>query len=187
MIENQPEFSHVAETQTGTGASKAEIISACEELSTVAKAEIDKWINKFPIEHKKSALIHALLFVQEENAGWLSVALMNAIAKYLELAKIEVYEVATFYSMFELKPVGKHKISVCTNISCMLRGCGATTEHLKKKLGINFGQTTKDGKFTLKEVECLAACGGAPVMQIGHNYHEHLTPEKIDNILSELE
>jgi NADH-quinone oxidoreductase subunit E len=112
---------------------------------------------------------------------------MDAVAAYLGMPKIAVYEVATFYTLFDLQPVGKHKISVCTNISCMLNGSDQIVDYLQKKLDVKLGETTKDGKFTVRSVECLAACGGAPMMQIGREYHENLTPEKIDNILASLE
>lgn len=157
------------------------------KLSDASKKEIDLWLQKFPPEQKKPVVIHALMFVQKENNGYLTRELMDAVADYLDLAPIEVYEVATFYSMYDLEKVGKNKIYVCTNVSCMLCGCDVIVEHLKKKLKIEFGQTTKDGKFTLKEVECLAACGGAPAMQVNDDYYENLTPAKVDEILVNLE
>lgn len=155
-------------------------------LSQASLAQIDNEIVKYPPEHKQSAVMAALRIAQEEQ-GWLSVPVMDFIADYLGLRPIQVYEVASFYSMYDLKPVGKHKISVCTNISCMLCGSDSIVAHLEKKLGIKLGETTSDGKFTLKEVECLAACGGAPMFQIGKQYYENLTPEKIDQILASLE
>jgi NADH-quinone oxidoreductase subunit E len=155
-------------------------------ISADSRAEIDRWIAKYPPERKQSAVMAALNIVQEQNGGWLTTDLMNAIAVYLEMPPIAVYEVATFYSMYELKPVGQHKICICTNVSCMLRGSDKIVAHLKQKLGISFGETTTDGKFTLKEVECLAACGGAPMIQIGREYYENLTPEKVDEILASL-
>lgn len=112
---------------------------------------------------------------------------MDAIAEYLDMRPIAVYEVATFYSMYELEPVGKHKICVCTNISCMLLGSDTVVDHLSDKLGINLGETTTDGRFTLKEVECLGACVNAPVIQIGDKYYENLTEEKIDQVLEGLD
>jgi NADH-quinone oxidoreductase subunit E len=148
--------------------------------------EIDAWIAKYPPEQKQSAVMGALSIVQEANGGYLTTELMDAVAEYLEMAPIAVYEVATFYSMYELKPVGKHKICVCTNVSCMLCGSDDIVAHLKQKLNIGFGETTADNKFTLKEVECLGACGGAPMMQIGKTYYENLTSEKIDEILAKL-
>lgn len=156
------------------------------KLSQDARTHIDGWLQKYPPEQKQSAVIAALTFVQQENGGWLTTELMDGVAAYLGMPKIAVYEVATFYSMFELKPVGKHKISVCTNISCMLRGSEKIVAYIEQKLGIKMGETTPDGHFTLKSVECLAACGGAPMLQVGRDYHENLTPEKIDALLASL-
>ena len=129
----------------------------------------------------------ALRIVQDANGGYLTNELMDAVAEYLEMPTISVYEVGTFYSMYEHKPVGKHKICVCTNISCMLCGSDKVVQHINKKLNISFGETTKDGRFTLKEVECLGACCGAPMMQIGKDYYENLTSDKIDQILDQLD
>lgn len=155
-------------------------------LSLKTKEMIDQWLTKYPPNQRQSAVLYALKIVQEDNNGWLTEPLMDAVAAYLGMPKIAVYEVASFYSMFELKPVGKHKISVCTNISCMLCESDKIVEHLKRRLGIDFGETTPDGLFTLKEVECLAACGGAPAMQIDTEYHEKVSPDKIDIILDAL-
>lgn len=154
-------------------------------LSQRALAEIERETAKYPPERRQSAVMAALRIAQEEH-GSLPVPLMDEVARVLGMRPIQVYEVATFYSMYDLKPVGRHKICVCTNVSCMLRGCDAVVAHLERKLGVKLGGTTPDGKFTLKEVECLAACGGAPMMQIGRRYYEDLTPEKIDRILEEL-
>lgn len=156
-------------------------------ISEQAKKVIDEWLVKYPPERKQSAVLTALRVVQEENGGWLTTEHMDAVADYLGMPNIAVYEVATFYSMFDLKPVGKHKIYVCTNISCMLCGSKEIVEHLKNRLGVGLGETTADNKFTLKEAECLAACGGAPVMQVDKTYYENLTPDKIDTVLAELE
>lgn len=156
-------------------------------ISEKAKQEIDKWITKYPPTQKQSAVAAALAIVQKENGGWLNQERMDAVADYLGMPRIAVYEVASFYSMFDLKPTGRHKISVCTNISCQLRGSEEIVNHLQKRLGIQCGQTTQDGRFTLKSVECLAACGGAPMMQIDQTYYENLTPEKIDKILEGLD
>jgi len=156
-------------------------------LSEESRAAIDRWIAKYPPDQKQSAVMGALSVVQEANDGSLTTELMDAVADYLEMQPIAVYEVATFYSMYELKPVGRHKLCVCTNVSCMLRGSDDIVAHLKNKLGIGFGETTADKKFTLKEVECLGACGGAPMMQLGREYHENLTPEKLDEILAKLD
>ncbi len=152
-----------------------------------SKAEIDQWIRKYPQDQKQSAVMAALRIMQDANGGWLTEDLMDAVAEYLEMPKVSVYEVATFYSMYELKPVGRHKICVCTNVSCMLCGSDRIVEHLKGRLGIDFGEITEDGRFSLKEVECLGACGGAPMMQIGRQYYENLTPEKVDEILDALD
>ena len=156
-------------------------------ISPESRAEIDRWVAKYPADKKNSAVMSALRVMQDQNGGWLTTELMDAVAEYLEMEPISVYEVATFYSMYELKPVGKHKICVCTNISCMLCGSDEVVAHLKDRLGIGLGQTTDDGKFSLKEVECLGACGGAPMFQIDRSYYENLTPEKIDSILDSLE
>lgn len=160
--------------------------SLAELLSAEALAEINRWIAKFPPEQRRSAVIQTLHLAQDQH-GWLSNELMDAVAEYLGMPRIAVYEVATFYTMFNLKPCGRHTIAVCTNISCMLRGSDDIVRHLEKKCGVRLGQTTPDGKFTLKEVECLAACGGAPMFQIGKTYYENLTPEKIDEILGGLD
>ncbi len=156
-------------------------------LSVSVKAEIDKWIARYPADQKCSAVISALHAVQRNNGGWLTTELMDAVADYLEMPRIAVYEVGTFYSMFVHEPVGRHKISVCTNVSCMLCGSDEVVSHLQKRLGIKLGETTSDNKFTLREVECLAACGGAPMMQVNRQYHENLTSEKIDEILDGME
>lgn len=157
-------------------------------LSAHARAEIDRWLTRFPPDRKQSAVLAALREVQHENGGYLTTELMDAVADYLDLPPIAVYEVASFYSMFELKPVGRHSISVCTNISCLLRGGDAILAHIEKKLGIKLGESTPDGKFYLKrEEECLAACCGAPMMQVDHVYYEHLTPERVDRVLDSLE
>ncbi len=154
-------------------------------LSKESLANIDREIAKYPTERKSSAVMAALRIAQEEH-GWLSEALMDYVAELLDMRPIEVYEVGTFYSMYDLSPVGKHKINVCTNISCMLRGSDQVVKHLEQRLGIRLGETTADGRFTLKEVECLAACAGAPMCQIGRKYFENLTPERIDAILEGL-
>ena len=155
-------------------------------LSPESLAEIDRELAKFPADRRQSALMAALRIAQEEH-GWLSPELIEYVAGVIGVPAVRALEVATFYSMYDLEPVGKHKIEVCTNISCMLRGCDKIVDHLKNKLDVDFGETTEDGKFTLREVECLAACAGAPMMQIGHDYYEDLTPEKVDQILEGLE
>ena len=157
------------------------------QLSAQVCAEIDHWLAKFPPDRKRSAVIAALHAAQHENKGFLTTDLMDAVAAYLELPNILVYEVASFYSMFETKPVGRHHISVCTNISCMLRGSQEVVDHIERKLGIRTGESTPDGRIYLKrEEECLAACCGAPMMMVDHVYHENLTPPIIDKILDEL-
>lgn len=151
------------------------------------RQKIDLWIAKYPLGQAQSAVIPALHILQDVNDGWLSKELMDALAVYLDMPSISVYEVATFYSMYELAPVGKNKISVCTNISCMLCGSEEIVDHLKDRLGIGFGESTDDGKFMLKEVECLGACCGAPMLQLNRDYHEHLTVDKIDELLDGLD
>ncbi|MDQ1302832.1 MAG: NADH-quinone oxidoreductase subunit [Pseudomonadota bacterium] len=153
-------------------------------LSEHLRAEIDRWVARFPEGRQRSAVIAALHAAQHENHGFLTPELMDAIAGYLGLPPIQVYEVAAFYSMFETKAVGKHSISVCTNISCMLRGGENILAYLETKLGVKVGESTPDGRFYLKrEEECLAACCGAPMMMVDHKYHENLTPAKVDEIL----
>ncbi|MBT4838937.1 MAG: NAD(P)H-dependent oxidoreductase subunit E [Methylococcales bacterium] len=156
-------------------------------ISSESLAEIDVWIAKYPSNQKQSAVMAALRIVQDQNQGWLTTELMDEIATYLGMPAIAVYEVASFYSMYELKPVGKHKVCVCTNLSCMLNGVDKIVAHLEEKYGIKLGETSTDGKVTLKEVECLGACGGAPVIQLGRQYYENLTPEILDSILDKLE
>jgi len=157
-------------------------------LSAHARAEIDHWLTRYPPDRKQSAVLAALREVQHENGGYLTTELMDAVADYLDMPPIAVYEVASFYSMFELQPVGRHNIAVCTNISCMLRGSDTVLSYIERKLGIQLGESTPDGKFYLKkEEECLAACCGAPMMQVDHVYYENLTPEKVDRILDSLE
>ena len=157
------------------------------QLSQHVREEIDHWVAKFPPERKRSAVISALHAVQHENNGFLTAELMDAVAEYLGLANIHVYEVASFYSMFETKPVGRHHVSICTNISCMLRGSQQIVDHVEKKLGIKVGESTADGRIYLKrEEECLAACVNAPMLMVDHVYHENLTPASVDHILDDL-
>ena len=158
------------------------------ELSAHVKDEIEHWKARFPEDRSRSAIIGALHAVQHENEGYLTAELMNAVADYLDLPTIQVYEVATFYSMFQTKPVGRHNVAICTNVSCMLRGAEKLVGHVENKLGIKLGESTPDGRIYLKrEEECLAACCGAPMMMVDHKYHENLTTEKVDSILDELE
>jgi len=149
--------------------------------------EIDEIRRKFPKDKSKSSIIESLLLIQHDNNGYLTDELMINLANYLGVEKIDVYEVATFYTMFNLKPVGRNTISVCTNVSCMLRQSDEILKHIEKKLKIKVGESTKDNKFYLKdEMECLAACNGAPMMQVNHINHENLTFKKIDEIIDGL-
>ncbi len=157
-------------------------------LTEHTRHEIDRWIAKFPADRQRSAVIGALHAAQHQNHGHLTQALLDAVASYLSLPPIQVYEVASFYSMFETKVVGRRHLSVCTNIACMLRGSDAIVAHIEKRLGIRTGESTPDGKYYLKcEEECLAACNNAPMMMIDHVYYENLTPEKVDQVLDGLE
>jgi NADH-quinone oxidoreductase subunit E len=156
-------------------------------LSADTRAAIDHWVARFPPGRQRSAVIAALRAAQEQNQGYLSSELMDAVAAYLQLPPIQVYEVASFYSMFETHPCGRHHVSICTNISCMLRGGEELLAHVEQRLGIKVGESTADGRIFLKrEEECLAACTGAPMMMVDHSYHENLTAEKVDLILAEL-
>ena len=158
------------------------------KLSEHTRREIERWLAKFPPQRKQSAVLAALRAAQHDNQGYLTTELMDAVAEYLDMAPVAVYEVASFYSMLETDKVGRHSISVCTNISCMLRGADKIVRHIEAKLGIREGESTADGRYYLKrEEECLAACCGAPMMMVDHVYHEHLTPEKADEILDRLE
>lgn len=157
-------------------------------LSDHAREEIDRWLTRYPADQKQSAVLAALREVQHENNGYLTTELMDAVAGYLDMPKIAVYEVASFYSMLETEQVGRHSISVCTNISCMLCGSDDIVKYIEDKLGIKTGESTSDGKFFLKqEEECLAACCGGPMMMIDHIYYEDLTKEKVDEILDKLD
>ena len=142
-------------------------------------------VARYPQGKQKSALIPVLHLAQEENNGWLSVEAMDHVAELLQLKPIEVYEVATFYSMYNLKPVGRYLFEVCQTGPCMVKGSDNIIDYIKEKLGIKAGETTADGMFTLKTVECLGACGYAPMMQMGKFYKEHLTREKVDQIIAE--
>jgi NADH-quinone oxidoreductase subunit E len=156
-----------------------------EALSAHVREEIDHWLGKFPPDRKRSAVIAALHAVMHEK-GHLPTESMDAVAAYLGIPPVQVYEAATFYSMFETRPTGRHHISVCTNISCMLCGGESILEHIQRRLGIRLGESTADGRFYLKqEEECLAACTGAPMMMVNHVYFENLTPEKVDRILDD--
>lgn len=154
-------------------------------LSAESIKKIDLWIGKYPTERKRSAIIPVLTIVQEE-LGYLSREAMDASADYLEIPRIAAYEVATFYSMFRLEPGGKHVVSLCTNVSCMMAGSEELKKWFKDELGIEPGQTSKDGRVTLKEVECMAACGGAPMLEVDKKYHENLTVEKMADLIRDL-
>ena len=146
--------------------------------------DIDQWIAKYPADQRQSAVMSTLTIVQEAH-GHLTPELMDAVADYLGMAPIAVYEVASFYTMYEHKPLGRHLINVCTNISCLLRDSKGTVDYLQKKLGVSLCDTTDDGRFTLRTVECLGACVNAPMMQVDKDYHENLTAESIDKALEQ--
>lgn len=157
-------------------------------LSEKTRETIDHWVSKFPADKKRSALIQALIAAQEQNGGWLTPELTEAVAGYLGLPPVWAHEVVSFYSMFFTKPVGRHKVNMCTNISCWLNGAEDMVAHAEKKLGVELGGTTEDGRVTLvREEECLAGCCGAPMMVVDGHYHEHLDIEKLDAILDGLE
>ena len=155
------------------------------QFSQQKQAEVQEIIKRYPEGKHKSALLPVLHLAQEEFGGWLDVPVMDYVAEILNITPIEVYEVATFYSMYNMKPVGKYLFEVCQTGPCMLRGSDQIIDYIKNKLGIKVGETTEDGLFTLKTVECLGACGYAPMMQLGKTYREHLTPEKIDAIIDQ--
>jgi NADH-quinone oxidoreductase subunit E len=155
------------------------------QFSESALAEARELIKKYPEGLHKSAILRLLHLAQEENAGWLSLAAMDCVAGLLDIKPIEVYEVATFYSMYNLEPVGRYVLEFCHTGPCAIEGAERLIEYTKQKLGIQTGQTTPDGLFTIKEVECLGACGYAPLMQVGMFYHEHLTEEKIDRFIED--
>lgn len=156
-------------------------------LSQESQSRIDREIAKYPADRKQSAVMSALRIAQDE-IGWLSPEVMDFVAAYLDMPTVAVYEVATFYNMYDLKPVGKYKITVCSNLSCSLMGAGGVVEHLQNKLGIGFGETTGDGRYTLKEGECMGACGDGPLFLINNKrMFGSLSSEKVDQILAELE
>lgn len=169
----------MADTQTGRGV---------ELLSSKTRERIDHWVAKFPADQKRSALIQGLMAAQDQHDGWLDREHIEAVAEYLDLPPVWAHEVATFYSMFHLEPVGRHKVNICTNISCWLNGAEDMVAHVEKKLGIKLGETTGDRRITLVvEEECLAACCGAPMMLVDGHYHENLDAARIDEILDGLE
>ncbi|MCA1978520.1 MAG: NADH-quinone oxidoreductase subunit NuoE [Thiobacillus sp.] len=155
-------------------------------LSSQSLAAIDAEVVKYPADQKQSAVMAALRIAQTEK-GWLTPELVEYVAHHLDMPPIAAFEVATFYNMYDTRPVGRHKITLCTNLPCLLMGAGELGEHLKKKLGIEFGQTTDDGRYTLKEGECMGACGDAPMcLHNNHTMHTQLTPEKVDALLDKL-
>ncbi len=157
-------------------------------LSAHVKEEIEHWKARFPADRQRSAVISALHAVQHENHGFVTAEQMNAVAEYLDLPTIQVYEVATFYSMFQTREVGRNEVAICTNVACMLRGADDIVDHVEGKLGIKTGESTVDGKVFLKqEEECIAACCGAPALMVNHKYYENLTTEMVDEILDGLD
>lgn len=155
------------------------------KFSDKTMKEAERLIARYPEGKQKSALIPLLHLAQDEFGGWLSPEAMDYVASLLKLEPIEVYEVATFYSMYNLRPVGRYVFEVCQTGPCMLRGSDNIIEYIKQKLNVKVGETSEDGLFTLKTVECLGACGYAPMMQLGKHYREHLTPERVDQIIEE--
>jgi NADH-quinone oxidoreductase subunit E len=179
-------MTHVVKTADG-GTFEPVLGDKARLLNEHTRHEIDEWIGRFPTGRHRSAVLSALRFTQEQNEGFLTPELMDGVAEYLRLPPIQVYEVASFYSMFETHPCGRHHVSICTNISCMLNGAEDLVAHCEKKLNIKLGESTPDGRIFLKrEEECLAACTGAPMMMVDHVFHEYLTPEKVDKVLDEL-
>ena len=155
-------------------------------LSPAALARIDEAIAKYPADQKQSAVMAALTIAQDEK-GWLSTDTMDFVARYLDMPPIAVFEVASFYSMYDLQPVGKCKLAICTNLPCALQGATVAAEHLKQRLGVEFGATTADGAFTLKEAECMGACGDAPVLLVNNKRMAcAMTPDKLDQLIKEL-
>ena len=156
-------------------------------LTTETCADIDHWVAKFPAGKQRSALIQALMAAQEQNGGWLNPKLIEAVAKYLDLPPVWAFEVASFYSMFDREPTGRHKVNICTNISCWLNGAEEIVKQVETRLGTRMGGTTEDGRITLiVEEECMAACCGAPMMVVDGHYHENLDAEMVDKILDGL-
>ncbi len=154
-------------------------------FTDTALSKVNEIISRYPEGKQKSALLPVLHLAQQEFGGWLDVPVMDYVATLLKIEPIEVYEVASFYSMYNLKPVGKYMFEVCQTGPCMLNGSDNIIDYIKEKLNIKVGETTTDGMFTLKTVECLGACGYAPMMQLGNNFREHLTKEKVDAIIEE--
>jgi len=156
-------------------------------LSAEALAKIDRALKKYPPDQKQSAVMSALAIAQDEK-GWLATETMEFVARYLQMPPVQVYEVATFYAMYNLQPTGRHKLTICTNLPCALSGATGAAAHLKSKLGIDFNETTKDGAFTLKEGECMGACGDSPVLLVNNKRMESwMTPDKLDALIAELQ
>jgi NADH-quinone oxidoreductase subunit E len=155
-------------------------------LTTDSLKKIDREVAKYPPDQKRSAVMSALIIAQDEK-GWLSSELMDYVAKYLDMPPVAVYEVATFYSMYNLEPMGRHKLTVCTCLPCGLQGALDAADHLREKLGIDFNETTPDGRFTLKEGECMGACAMAPVVLVNNKkMHDYMSKEKLDKLIEEL-
>ena len=150
-------------------------------------AQLESWLTRYPKNQKQSVIIPGLHILQDYNGGYLTTELMAQLAHFLEVPETSVYEVATFYSMYQLKPVGRHKLNVCDNISCLLKGAKDIITHIERKLGISTGQTTSDGRITLQSVECQGACCGAPMLEVDKVFYENLTIDKVDQILTALE
>ena len=153
-------------------------------VSSACVSAIDEWVAKYPANEKQSAVLSALLLIQDE-LGYLSTDVMDAVAQYLDMPSVSVYEVVSFYTMYEVKPTGRHIINVCTNVSCKLRGCDEIVAAIENKIGAKLGSTSEDGRFSLRSVECLGACVQAPMMQINKTYHEYLTVSQLDEILEQ--
>jgi NADH-quinone oxidoreductase subunit E len=164
-----------------------EYSSEVADFSPEVVAEMNRHVAKYPADRKRSALIPILLLIVQRERGWIDNPGVNFVAKFLELEVTDVWETATFYSMFNMRPIGRHHIQICKTLSCKIMGEPAITDHICTKLGIHPGETTADGKFTVSMVECLGSCGTAPMMQIGFDYHEDLTTEKVDEILGSLD
>jgi NADH-quinone oxidoreductase subunit E len=157
-------------------------------LTDETRQKIDHWASKFPADKKRSALIQSLISAQDQNGGWITTELTEEVAEYLDLPPVWAHEVVSFYSMFFTEPTGRHKVKICTNISCWLNGAEEIVEHAETKLGVKLGNTTADGRVTLvREEECLAGCCGAPMMVVDGHYHEKLDTESVDRILDSLD
>lgn len=166
------------------------VIHDCDKTTLFTpelRAAIDACIAHYPAEWKQSAVMPALTLVQDANGGWLTRELMDDVAAYLDMPQIAVYEVATFYGMYDLESQGRHKVCVCNSISCLLLGSDELIEHIEHKYAVRPGETTSDGRFTFKEVECLGACRHAPAVMVDKTYHENLSPQALDKLIDELE